>query len=109
MFATFTSSVSRAVLGTVGTALCAGLCLVAATAPAHAETPRTATVGYADLNLGNKAGRATLDRRIDAAARAVCASGDSGTTAALAEQSCVRQAVSAARAKVFAPQRSAAL
>lgn len=35
MFTTIRSTVARAVLGTVGTALCAGVCLVAATAPAH--------------------------------------------------------------------------
>lgn len=109
MFTTLNSTVARAVLGTVGTVLCAGLCLVAATAPAAAAEVRTTTVGYGDLNLGNPAGRATLDRRIGAAAHAVCANNDNGTAAALAEMSCVRDAVAAARAKVFAPQQSAAL
>ncbi len=109
MFATFTSAASRAVLGTVGTALCAGICLVAATAPAAAEPARTTTVRYTDLDLARAAGRATLDRRITAAANAVCASSDRGTDAALDEMHCVRHAVTAAKAKVYAPQQTAAL
>lgn len=109
MFATFTSTATRAILGTVGTAFCAGICLVAATAPAAAETVRATTVSYADLDLGNAAGRMTLDRRINAAARTVCASSDGGTVAALDEMQCVRHAVIAAKAKVFAPQQTAAL
>ena len=109
MFNTFNSVVSRAVLGTVGTALCAGVCLVAATAPAAAETARTATVRYTDLDLGNAAGRATLDRRLGAAAYAVCANNDSGIDAALAEMACVRRAVAAAKTTVYAPRQTAAL
>ncbi len=109
MFTTFNSTAARAVLGTVGTALCAGICLVAATAPAAAEPVRATTVSYADLNLGSAAGRLTLDRRITAAARTVCASSDRGTVAALDEMQCVRNAVTAAKAKVFAPQQTAAL
>ncbi len=109
MFTTFTSTAARAVLGTVGTAFCAGLCLVAATAPAAAEQVRAATVSYADLDLAKAAGRMTLDRRINAAARAVCASSDRGTDAALVEMQCVRHAVAVAKAKVFAPQQTAAL
>jgi UrcA family protein len=109
MFAAFESTAARAVIGTVGTALCAGLCLFAATAPANAETVRTATVAYADLNLASPAGRATLNRRIDAAARQVCANNDHGPDAALDEMRCVHHAVSAARTKVYAPQVTAAL
>ena len=105
----FTSTAARAVLGTVGTALCAGVCLVAATAPAGAEPVRTATVRYTDLDLGNAAGRATLDRRIHAAAYTVCANGDSGPDAAYEEMRCVRHAVAAAKTTVLAPRQTAAL
>lgn len=34
--------------------------------------PRTARVSYADLDLASAAGRAMLERRVDAAADAVC-------------------------------------
>ena len=108
MFTTFSSTLTRTVIGTLGTAFCAGICLVAATAPANAaEAPRTAKVHYADLDLGNKAGRATLDRRLFSAARSVCVSGDSGPDAAMAEAHCIHQALKAARAKVPAAQSAA--
>jgi UrcA family protein len=97
MFDTANSTLSRAVLGTLGTALCAGLCLVAATAPAAAETVRTTTVSYADLNVHTAQGRATLDRRIEAAARSVCTSAAAGPAAQIEESRCVKHAVAAAR------------
>ncbi len=110
MFTTFNSTVSRAVLGTLGTAFCAGVCLLAATAPASAaEAPRTATVHYADLDLANKAGRATLDRRLLSAARAVCVTGESGPDAAMEEARCIHHAVAGAKAKLPAPVQNAAL
>ncbi|MBV8970935.1 MAG: UrcA family protein [Sphingomonadaceae bacterium] len=110
MFTTVNTTLTRAVLGTLGTALCAGVCLVAATAPAAAaEAPRSAKVHYADLNLANKAGRATLDRRLLSAARAVCATGDRSPDAAMDETHCIHQAMTAARAQVPAPVTPAAL
>lgn len=47
---------------------------VAIAGAANAQTlqPRTARVSYADLNLASTAGRAMLERRVDAAADAVC-------------------------------------
>ncbi len=47
---------------------------VAVTSQANCQTlqPRTARVSYADLDLASAAGRATLERRVDAAADAVC-------------------------------------
>ncbi len=109
MFTTFTSSVTRSVVGAIGMALCAGVCLVGATAPANAEPVRTATVHYADLDLANSAGRATLDRRLLSAARSVCTSSDSGPDAAIAEAQCIHHALVAARAKLGTPVRSATL
>jgi UrcA family protein len=101
MFDTFNSTVSRAILGTVGTAVCAGLCLLAATAPAAAaEAVRTTTVSYADLNVHTPAGRATLDRRITDAARSVCSSANIGPAARVEEERCVRNAVAAAKPTV---------
>lgn len=66
-------------------ALAAAACVAAtlstaAPAPAAAAdivvSPETITVrvSYADLNLANAAGRATLDRRIAGAARSICGS-----------------------------------
>lgn len=103
MTTAFTSTIARAVLGTVGTAVCAGLCLVAATAPANAAVSasasglRTTTVSYADLDLRSAPGRATLNHRIANAARAVCVSANTGPMARVEEGRCVRQAVTAAR------------
>jgi UrcA family protein len=39
--------------------------------PAMAETA-SVTIGYGDLNLASRAGRAALDQRIDGAARQLC-------------------------------------
>jgi UrcA family protein len=97
MFTTSTSAF-RNLLGTVGTVLCAGVCLIAATAPAQAaEAPRATTVSYVDLNLGNDQGRDTLDARIKAAARSVCANGGNDVRARTVEARCVREAISQAR------------
>jgi len=103
------TSFTRTVVGTIGMAVCAGLCLVGATAPAAAATVRSMAVSYADLDLARAAGRATLARRIDAAAQAVCASSNIGPAAALDEAQCIRGAVIAARAKVAVPVTAAAL
>jgi UrcA family protein len=50
----------------------AGATLTASTVPAFAEEPREVIVHLSDLNLAAPAGRATLDRRVRAAARKVC-------------------------------------
>ena len=107
MFTTFNSTLTRAALGALGTAFCAGICLVAATAPASAEPVRTVKVHYADLDLGNKDGRATLERRLFSAARSVCTTSDSGPDAAMDEARCIHQALKEARAKVPAAQSAA--
>ena len=72
MFTTFNSTAARAVLGTVGTALCAGICLVAATAPAGAEPSAPRRSAMPTSTSATPPGRAMLDRRIIAAAHAVC-------------------------------------
>ena len=102
MFTTAHSTIARAVLGTVGTALCAGVCLVAATAPAAAATTtlaehRTVTVSVADLDLRHAAGRAVLDRRVAIAAREVCVSADTGLAARAVQARCVRAAIAGAK------------
>ena len=108
MFTTFSSSFTRTAVGTVGMAFCAGLCLVGATAPAHAatfgatapahaDTVRTATVSYADLDVAHAQGRAALDRRLHIAARAVCSSSQESPAARANENRCVRAALSNAR------------
>ena len=55
----------------------AALTLTGLTAvPAAAADEVTVSVGYADLDLTAPAGRAALDRRIDAAVKEVCAKPD---------------------------------
>lgn len=112
MFVHLTSSVTRAAVGTVGMAFCAGLCLIGATAPAHAETvvTRSQAVTYADLDLARPEGRAMLDRRIRVAARTVCATDSSADAARMAEYRCINHAVAVARMKAAnAPLQSAGL
>jgi UrcA family protein len=97
MFTTSTNAL-RTVLGTFGTVICAGVCLMAATAPAQAaEAPRATTVTYLDLNLANDQGRDTLDARIKSAARSVCANGGDDVRARSEEARCIRDAISQAR------------
>lgn len=57
-------------------AMLAAAAAVAAGTPAAATdtATRTVKVRYADLDLSTRAGRATLDRRIDAALEQVCGS-----------------------------------
>ena len=100
MFQNFTQSFVRVAVGTVGMALCAGVCLTGATAPAVAATVdgvvRSQAVHYADLDLSTEPGRAALDRRIRSAARAVCTAGSNDLAALVAENRCFRAAVARA-------------
>jgi UrcA family protein len=101
MPAIFTDTVSRAVIGTFGTALCAGICLIGATAPAAAaEAPRAQLVRYSDLNLASAAGREALALRIRHAARNVCETGSHDLGARSAQARCIRTAVDGAVAKM---------
>ncbi|UAJ09538.1 UrcA family protein [Polymorphobacter megasporae] len=106
MFTASNSIIARTVLGTVGTALCAGLCLVGATAPAHAgsiyDTARSQNVSYADLDLASTQGRQILNNRIKHAARAVCATGNIDVQSMKDESRCVRVALDSAKPKVVA-------
>jgi UrcA family protein len=52
-------------------ALAAALAAALATPAAAAQTG-SVTIGYGDLNLASRAGRAALDQRIDGAARQLC-------------------------------------
>lgn len=97
MFISASSSLVRTVVGTAGMAICASACLLAATAPAHADTVRTTTVRVADLDLSSAAGRATFDRRVQHAARVVCVSAEAGPVAFVEEDRCIRRAVAAVR------------
>ncbi|WP_423141377.1 UrcA family protein [Parablastomonas sp. CN1-191] len=53
--------------------LAAAAMLLASTVPALASESNVATLRYDDLDLSSGAGKAALDRRIDQAARQVCA------------------------------------
>lgn len=105
MFASLNQTVLRAVAGTLGTVILAGICLGGATAPAVAapvsgEAPRAATVATADLNLASAKGRQTLDGRIRLAARQVCADNSDYRARSQAAR-CTRDAVIAARAQAY--------
>lgn len=102
MFATINQTVLRAVAGTLGTVIFAGICLAGAAAPAvAAEAPRAATVVTRDLNLASAHGRATLDGRIKQAARSVCTNGHGDYRARVEAARCARNAVIAARAQAY--------
>lgn len=98
MFTNFTSAATRAVVGAFGTALCAGICLVGATAPAHAETV-SRVVRTADLNLASVAGQKALNHRIAVAAREVCTSTSRDLATKVEESRCLRRAVADATVK----------
>ena len=101
MFATANQSVSRTLIGTIGTALFAGACLLAATAPAVAQdAPRARTVSYSDLNLSSAQGREALTLRIKQAARTVCDTGLDDVSARTEEARCIRAAIDGAKAKM---------
>ncbi len=103
MFATANQTVSRAVIGAFGTALCAGICLLAAAGPAQAApVARTQVVSYADLNLAHPDGRSALNFRIKRAAQSVCSTGSNNLEAQISEARCVRSAVEAAKARTAA-------
>jgi UrcA family protein len=100
MFANLNETALRAVVGTFGTVICAGVCLLGATAPANAaEAPRAKIVSYSDLNLGSAQGRTALDMRIKNAAQAVCATGLNDVQGRTTEARCIRDAVNGAQAK----------
>ncbi len=104
---------SNMLSATVGTLLFAGVCIGAATAPAaaapislNANGERTIEVSYADLDLGSPSGRAVLDRRINEAARKVCANGAPDPASATREYQCVVNSVKATRAAALAAVKS---
>jgi UrcA family protein len=77
---------------------------VAITSQANCQTlqPRTARVSYADLDLASAAGRATFERRVDAAADAVCGrNGYAGLAELRAAAACHSRAVEGAMGQVM--------
>lgn len=73
----------------------AALAITPVAAAAQATQQRTTGVTFSDLDLATEAGREELDRRIDAAARQVCAIGESdvGTRIVTREKrTCYREA-----------------
>ena len=78
--------------------------LQAPTPAAAAEPLPTRVVSYADLNLATEAGQRRLQRRIDHAARSVCAPLDGRSLKeAAAWRECVAQASTGARAVLPVP------
>jgi UrcA family protein len=83
--------------------LCATVSLGSAVA-AGAQTlqPRTARVTYADLDLASAAGRASFERRVDAAADSVCRlNGYVGLAGLRAADACHARAVADAMSQVM--------
>ena len=86
------------------------LVLIAATALALPVVPAMAqnasiSVPYADLDLSKPEGRATLDKRIDAAARKVCGVGEARTGSRLnssATRKCMTSVDRQVRAQIAA-------
>jgi len=79
-------------------AVFAGIVAVSPVAASPSE-PTRHIVRYSDLNLSNETGRATLDRRIDYAARMVCGS---TALATLQDKPDVERCYAAARASAKA-------
>lgn len=83
--------------------LASALLAMQATAAAATEVDARPSerVTVADLNLSSPAGLAALDRRIDAAAKRVCAAGDTFWLLweRAARQECVAAAISSARSQ----------
>ncbi len=80
----------------------AAILLAISAHPALADAP-TADVRYGDLDLSTREGRATLDRRIDAAARNLCSVGASrDLRQAMASQRCYRVALDSTRTQLAA-------
>jgi UrcA family protein len=82
----------------------ASLAAAANLSPAFAKpiSPEVRTVAYADLNLSTTAGRTRLERRIQAAVRAVC--GEALPSFDLARRHAVRACLVETRANVQLPQ-----
>jgi UrcA family protein len=96
-----TSSIARTLIATTGAVLLAATCLIGAVAPAAARDTsnsevRTQEVSYSDLNLDSPKGRARLDARIRAAAKAVCTLNTTSFIARNAETRCAKQAIATA-------------
>ena len=103
MFATINDSIVRTIVGTVGTAVFASACLLAAAGPANAaEAPVARVVSYSDLDLTRAPGRTALEFRIRAAARNVCATGLDDVRGRSAESRCVRDAINSAKNNIAA-------
>ena len=93
---------ARTAIATVGTLFFAGVCLVAAAAPAAAApVAHTTTVAYGDLNLANASGRSTLEQRISYAARSVCYNGTHDVASQLTYDRCVKAAKADAKAQIM--------
>ena len=100
MFTTSNTAL-RTIFGTIGTVICAGVCLVAATAPAQAANAAgITTVSLLDLNLASDQGRDALNTRIKSAARSVCANGSDDVRARRDEARCVHEAINRAQTRV---------
>lgn len=89
-------------------AVLSGIALADTAAPGElSNEPLTAAVSYADLNLGNAAGAAAMYRRLDRAARRVCAPLDGRRGLKAPWRECVNRAIASAVEQVDAPMLTA--
>lgn len=72
-------------------AVAGALCLAPAQARDGHDVARSQIVSYADLDLGSENGRATLNRRLHIAVRAVCGSASTSDLAASARMRTCRK------------------
>lgn len=102
MFTTSHTNGFRAFAGFAGAFVAAAACIVGAAGPAaaQADTARSQSVVYGDLNLGKTAGRAALESRIKAAARSVCTSGSDDLRSRTDEARCIRTAIAGAKSQL---------
>jgi UrcA family protein len=99
---------ARTAVATVGTLFFAGVCLVAAAAPAAAQpVAHTTTVSYGDLNLASASGRKVLDSRINRAAHNVCFNGGNDVASLVAAERCIEAAKADAKAQLMPVMASA--
>lgn len=81
------------------TLICAALLALSTAAYANSE-PRTLLVRTGDLDLTSAKDLTMLDRRVHAAARALCRSGTRGVAAVAAENACYESSVERTRPQV---------
>jgi len=90
-------------LSTLALSLLSGLALLAPAVPAAADSPRSITVSFRDLDISSTAGAHTLYTRIKVAARDLCGTEGHSLTEIAHYQRCVQATVDDAVSRVNSP------